>query len=156
MYVVLVADLQLFGDGQPAYCGAWVVRQPERTNVLCVVGHRLKIKRTFELYGVATWMLNRLTERIFVRLLRSGNRGAEDVGVERPTCMNMCLPEINVPLGVALGEAQRGGEDANAGSEHGCCQATADGRSQCHNIAPAFELIAQPFNIPGMLAAIKN
>ena len=81
-------------------------------DIFGMISHRLEVERALELHCVAGRVLDRLAERIFVRLFRPRDRGAEHVGVERPACVDMGLAEIGVPLRVGLGEARRSGEDS--------------------------------------------
>ncbi len=118
--VVLAADLQLLGDRQLTDGRARLICQPDRADIFGVIGHRLEIERTLELHRVAAGVLDRLAERILVRLFRPGDRVAEHIGVERPARMHMGLAEIGVPLRVTLGEGRRV-DDADGKSEHRCC-----------------------------------
>jgi hypothetical protein len=92
-----------------------VVCVPSSARVIC---HRLEVERMLELHRVAARVLDRLAERILVRLFRPSDGGAEHIGVERPARMHMSLAEIGIPLRVALGEAWPSDKHPDAESEY--------------------------------------
>ncbi len=120
-----------------------------------MIGHRLEVERVLELHHVATRVLDRLAERVFVSFFGPGDGVAEHVGVERPACMDMGLAEIDIPLRVTLGGPRRGGKKAKAKSEHRHRDAAANGSSQCHDVIPALSLNSWPFDMSGMLLKAK-
>ena len=134
--ILRTADLQFVGNGQLAQCGVGIVREPHRSNIFRVIGHRLEVERALELHRVATRVLDRLTDRVLVRFFRPGDGVAEYVGVERPACMDMGLAEIDVPLGDALGEAGRRCKDADPKSKRRHRKAAANRSPQCHGATP--------------------
>ena len=111
-----------------------------------MIRHRLEVERALEAHHVATRVLDRLAERVFVRVFRPGDGVAEYVGVERPACMEMGLAEIDVPLGVTLAEAGRSGENADPESKRRHRNAAANGSPQCHDVTPALSSISRLFD----------
>ena len=142
--IVLAADFQFVGNGQLAQCRTGIIREPDCADIFRVIGHRLEVERALELHCVATRVLDRLAECVLIRFFRPGDGVAEHVGVERPACMDMGLAEIDVPLGVALGEYGPSGEDSRTKCESRYCQPAAHGCLEDHDGCSDVGLIALP------------
>ncbi len=76
--------------------------QAYSASVRGVVGHSHEVQRPRDLYVVAGRMLDGLTERKLVSILRPGDRIAENVSVERPAGVNVGFTEISIALGIGL------------------------------------------------------
>src|SRR5690606_18329079 len=113
---------ELLSDGRLAERRARRVGEPDRADIFRVVGHPHPVERRLDLDVVAEGVLDWLALGIGEGIGRTGHGVAEDVGVERPACVDVRLAEEGVAVGVALGQGGRAGAGHERQERAGCEQ----------------------------------